>query len=114
MVGGKNAMFTQESISDYYASHVLDKVWNIGVALGHGDHFKFKKTQFLGTDDHVYINKIAKIPSIDIVQYDPATGSFAPYWHTHDDNLNAIDKNTLEAVGETVLATVLSEAKAAQ
>jgi len=38
---------------------------------------------------------------IDIIQYNPQTG-FAPYWHTHDDNIGSIDKNTLFAVGNTL------------
>jgi hypothetical protein len=44
---------------------------------------------------------------IDIIQYNENTG-FAPYWHTHDDNLNAIDKNTLQAVGNTLLNLIFN------
>ena len=58
-------------------------------------------------DDHYYVNTIAKIPTIDIINRSFATQSgFAPYWHTHDDNINIISKNTLQAVGETVLSTI--------
>jgi Zn-dependent M28 family amino/carboxypeptidase len=111
MVGASNAYFTKEAISMYYAPQIVDKVWGIASALGHGNHFVFQQTSHVGEDDHLYINKIANIPSIDIIQYDPATTAFAPHWHTHDDNMDVIDKNTLAAVGETVLATVLREAK---
>ena len=31
-------------------------------------------------------------------------------WHTHDDNMNVIDKKTLRAVGQTVLAVIYKEA----
>ena len=111
MVGAKNARFTKEAISMYYAPDVVDKVWNIASRLGHSNYFSFQQTTHVGEDDHLYINKISKIPSIDIIQFDPATQAFAPHWHTHDDNMSVIDKQTLQAVGETVLATVLEEAK---
>lgn len=110
MVGAKDAYFTKEAISMYYAPHIVDKVWSIASTLGHSKHFVFQETTHVGEDDHLYVNRIAKIPSIDIIQYDPKTRAFAPHWHTHDDNMSVIDKNTLRAVGETVLATVLQEA----
>lgn len=111
MVGAKNARFTKESISMYYAPEIVDMVWDVAARLGHSKHFSMQNTTHVGEDDHLYINKIAKIPSIDIIQYDPSTRAFAPHWHTHDDNMDIIDKGTLKAVGETVLATVLLEAK---
>jgi Zn-dependent M28 family amino/carboxypeptidase len=114
MVGATEAKFAKEAYSMYYAPQIVEKVWHIASELGHGDHFIFQRTAHVGEDDHVYVNKIANIPSIDIIQYDPATGGFAPHWHTHDDTMEVIDKNTLEAVGETVLATVLYEAKQLQ
>lgn len=111
MVGAANARFTKEAISMYYAPHIADKVWDIAGRLGHSKHFSMQHTSHVGEDDHLYINKISKIPSIDIIQYDPSTRAFAPHWHTHDDNLSIIDKSTLGAVGETVLATLLEEVK---
>lgn len=114
MVGAKNAYFTKEAYSRKYAPHVLEKVWNIASTLGHQNHFVFNESEHVGVDDHVYVNKIRRIPSIDIIQYDPNTKAFAPHWHTHQDNMDVIDKNTLGAVGETVLATVLQEAKLLQ
>lgn len=111
MVGAKDAKFTKEYISMYFAPQVVNQVWSIAKALGHGNHFVFQETTHVGEDDHLYVNKIAKIPSIDIIQYDPSTQAFAPHWHTHDDNMEVIDKATLEAVGETVLATVIKESK---
>ena len=111
MVGAQNAYFTKEAYSRKYAPHVLDKVWGIAASLGHQNHFVFNESEHVGVDDHVYVNKIRRIPSIDIIQYDPNTKAFAPHWHTHQDNMEVIDKNTLSAVGETVLATVLQEAK---
>lgn len=109
MVGAANAVFTQESISMYYAPQVVDKVWNVAAKLGYTNYFPFMQTAHVGEDDHLYVNRIAKIPSIDIIQYDANTGAFAPHWHTHEDNMDVIDKNTLKAVGQVVLATVYNE-----
>ena len=44
---------------------------------------------------------------LDIIDTDPNTKSqFGKYWHTHDDNLSAIDKKTLKAVGQTILNVI--------
>jgi len=110
MVGAKNARFAKEAFSRHYAPHIVDRVWQTASLLGHGYYFINRSTSHVGDDDHVYINKILNIPSIDIIQFHPSTGGFAPHWHTHDDNMEVIDKNTLRAVGETVLATIFQEA----
>jgi hypothetical protein len=108
MTGARNATFLKEANSMMYASNVVNKVWNIANQLGFGNYFL---NQLGGgiTDDHVYPNKIANIPSIDIVNTNPATLSFAPHWHTHQDNMDVIDRNTLKAVGQTLLEVIFSE-----
>ena len=35
MVGGKNAKFWQEEVSTYYASNIVDKVWNTAHKIGY-------------------------------------------------------------------------------
>ena len=97
-----------------YAPDVVNKVWNIAYNLGHSKYFIFEEKAFVGEDDHLYVNTLMNIPSIDIIQYDPVSGGFGSYHHTHADKLNIIDKNTLQAVGETVLATVIEEGKSVQ
>ena len=109
MVGAKNATFTREGISMFYASSIVDKVWNIAAKLGYSNYFSFEKTQQI-TDDHLYVNQLANIPSINIIQHDNTTETnFGAYWHTHNDNMDIIDKNTLKAVGQTVLEVVYTE-----
>ena len=109
MVGGKDARFTQEEVSRYYAKPVVDKVWNTASALGYGHLFIFEQTPQL-IDDHRYVNEIIGIPSIDIIHQDPGTeSSFPAIWHTHEDNLEHIRRETLGAVGKTVLAVVYAE-----
>lgn len=109
MVGAENAVFAMEGTSMYYAPDVMQKVWNMGAAIGYSDYFSTERTNAI-TDDHVYINQLRQIPTIDIIQHDPSTSSgFYQYWHTTKDNMKGISKPTLMAVGQTVLTVVRSE-----
>ena len=107
MVGGKNAKFVWEAYSAEYANFVLNHTWGIANELGYGSIFQY---QSIGPiiDDHKYVYDGTKIPMIDIIHYDENNG-FAPYWHTHDDNLESIDKGTLKAVGNTVHHVIFNQ-----
>ena len=109
MVGAHDAKFYQEALSMQYAPAIVRKVWKTAHAIGHGDRFIQETKYFVGIDDHVPINKQLRIPSIDIIQFDPATNAFGPFWHTHDDNMDVISKETLKAVGQTVMEVVWKE-----
>ena len=111
MVGGKEAVFTQEEYSVKFGPKTLKKVWNTAGNLGYGGQFSFQKTPGI-TDDHVYINYLApgRVPTIDIIEHDSSTkNKFYKHWHTHDDKLEHIDRNTLKAVGQTVMHVVYNE-----
>ena len=111
MVGGKDAVFTQEQVSVAYAPQVLKKVWNTASELGYGNQFSYEKTHPI-TDDHLYINVLAqgRVPTIDIIEYDQnSKNKFYKHWHTHEDKLEHIDKNTLKVVGQTVMHVVYNE-----
>ena len=109
MVGGKDAIFTMEGNSLKFAPSVMKKVWNAAAQNGYSSNFSFEETNPI-IDDHVYINKLAGIPCIDIVHYDPETVSnFGKFWHTHNDNMDIIDKKVLKAVGQTLLEVIFKE-----
>ncbi len=109
MVGAPRAQFYREQISEYYAKYVVDMVWEMAEALGYGNYFVNRLGGSI-TDDHLYINQQAGIPSIDIIQFDPNSASgFGSYWHTVNDTMENIDKNTLAAVGNTLLHVVYNE-----
>jgi Zn-dependent M28 family amino/carboxypeptidase len=109
MVGARDAKFYQEALSMQYASSVVNKVWRTASALGYGDRFVRETKYFVGIDDHIPVNKTLRIPTIDIIEYDPATQAFGPYWHTHKDNMDVIDPTTLKAVGQTVMEVIWKE-----
>lgn len=108
MVGAADAVFPKEQFSLAFAPDIVQRVWNTATNLGFDSYF----TPNVGgaiTDDHFYVNKLANIPTIDIIHYTPE-GTFGKYWHTHDDNMSAVDKNTLSAVGTVVLHVIYNEA----
>lgn len=108
MVGSKHAQFFREGGSLEYAPSVVDKVWSTAARLGYTDYFI--KTNVGGiTDDHVFINEIAKIPTIDIVHYQTGVGFFGDYHHSRKDNFSIISKETLSAVGTTLMNVVYYE-----
>jgi glutaminyl-peptide cyclotransferase len=109
MVGATDARFTLEATTMKYAPDIARKIWDIGAQLGYSEVFSTEETNGI-TDDHVYINEIRRIPTIDIIQYDPATTSgFYKNWHTTHDNMEGISRETLRAVGTTVLTAVYNE-----
>lgn len=106
MVGAENARFFREGHSMQYAPRIVDKVWSAAATLGYSDYF-IKADVSAITDDHLFINRIAQIPAIDILHYEPK--GWGDYHHTTKDNMSVISKRTLEVVGRTVLYVVYQE-----
>lgn len=108
MVGAPNAVFYREQISDYLASGVVDKIVRSAADLGYSKQFLNEQGGAV-TDDHLYVNRLAKIPMADIIQFTPQTETgFAHYWHTLDDSMKNISPETLGMVG-SVLAKIIYE-----
>jgi hypothetical protein len=110
MVGGQGAKFYQEGMSKQFAPDVLRRVWRAAAHAGYGSFFP-KKEGGMITDDHIPVNKVARIPTVDIIPYYPdcEQSSFGPTWHTVSDDLAHIDVNTLKAVGQTVIQTIFEK-----
>lgn len=109
MVGAPAPRFGQEEFSVYYAKDVVDKVWNLAYSMGYNNLFVDEPVGGI-TDDHVYVNQLARIPMIDIINrpIDSPTG-FVAHWHTPDDTLDKIDRSTLKSVGQLMLAVIYRE-----
>ena len=110
MVGGVGAKFYREGMSMQYAPEIVKKVWRAAREVGFGSYFP-KEDGGVITDDHVPVNQFAKIPTIGIIPYyaDCQQSSFGPTWHTLADNMENIDKNTLKAVGQTLVQVIYKE-----
>lgn len=110
MVGAEDATFFMEGISMYYAPDITKKVWDVANSLGFSNYFSYTPSGSL-TDDHLYINKIINIPTVDIIHQVPGSeNGFFPYWHTTKDNMDNISRKTLKTVGQTLLAVIRQEA----
>lgn len=106
MVGAKNATFFKEQLSLSKAGNIVEMVWSTARDLGYGKFF-INATGGAFTDDHEYVIKGRNIPCIDIINNDPESNhGFGWYWHTQKDNMENIDRETLHAVGQTVLEVI--------
>lgn len=110
MVGGQGAQFYREGMSMQYAPEIVKKVWRAARQAGYGSFFP-KSDGGMITDDHIPVNQVAKIPCIDIIPYYPSCeqSSFGPTWHTLADDMDHIDRNTLKAVGQTLIQVLFTE-----
>lgn len=109
MVGAEGATFYKEAISMDYAANIVEKVWSTARQLNYGKFFIDKEMGGV-TDDHVPVNEIRRIPSIDIIDYRlEAENGFFHSWHTQKDDMRNISKETLNVVGQTVLEVVYKE-----
>ena len=110
MVGDPSATFPREYFSMQYAGSYVERLWREASKLGYGRYFVQQATYYPITDDHYYVNTIAGIPCLDIIDYKMNTETgFAHWWHTQHDDIQNINKQTLQAVGETVLTTICSK-----
>lgn len=107
MVGTSEPRFTKEEISMGFAQGVMNKMWSCAAALGFGNIFVDEKTSAI-LDDHLYVNQLLHIPTIDVVQNSPHI-SFYEHWHTVNDNLEAVDKNTLKTVATVTLKMIYAD-----
>ena len=110
MVGDPSATFPKEYFSMQYAGAYVERLWREANKLGYGRYFVQQATYYPITDDHYYVNTIASIPCVDVIDYKINTETgFAEWWHTQHDDIQNINKQTLQAVGETVLTTICSK-----
>lgn len=107
MVGAKDAQFPLEAISANYAPFVQKMIWNTASELGYSNYFIPKEGGGI-TDDHLPVIQKANIQMIDIIHLKSGF-DFPSHHHTHQDNLSVIDKNTLKAVGQTLLQVLYQE-----
>ena len=110
MVGGEGSKFYQEGMSLQHAKDIVQKVWSAASTAGYGSLFTSAQGGYI-TDDHVPVNELAQIPCIDIIPYFPdcQQSSFGPTWHTVNDTMEHISKETLRAVGQTLIQVIYSE-----
>lgn len=91
-----------------YAPKIVNKVWTMASRIGYSDYFVKQNVPSI-IDDHVFVNQPGKIPMINIVHYQAGIGFFGDYHHSQKDNMALISKETLKAVGATLLHVIYTE-----
>lgn len=98
-----------EGYSRRTANQAMQKIWKAAHRRGY-DNFFIQSAGGEVTDDHIYVNQFRQIPCVDIIDFNPHTDTgFNPNWHTVNDNMEHIDKATLQAVGQTVMDVIYNE-----
>ncbi|MBR6017878.1 MAG: M28 family peptidase [Paludibacteraceae bacterium] len=103
MIGAPGATFYREYYSEQMAQGYVEKVWRAAADLGYGSMFRNERGGAI-VDDHYYVGSALQIPILDIIHTDGQTGTFPWWWHTQNDDLQQIDRATLQAVGEVVMS----------
>ncbi len=103
MVGDKDAYFPVEGNSHQYAPDIVKMIWTLAEQIG-ADKFVNKDDEAI-YDDHIALNE-AGIRTADIIDLE-LIGADTPmerrnYWHTQNDVMKNIGKDTLKQVGEVI------------
>ena len=109
LVGDKQAVFEREGNSDKFAPTVVNLIWNAAQQInspvfsqeGDGDIY----------DDHIPLNQ-AGLVTADIIDAD-LVGADTPvkrrnYWHSENDNMENISKDTLQQLGDVLTYMIYS------
>ncbi len=114
MVGAADATFYIEGTSTHSAQDVANLVWSTASKIGFSSYFPNEEVNGV-IDDHYFLNQ-AGLRCIDIIDTRPQPAAmglgnylFGSYHHTHKDNIEIIDPNTLLAVGQTVLQVIYNQ-----
>lgn len=101
MIGDADLKIPVESNSMAFAPELVNEIWTIASDLGYGHIFVRKIGQDI-YDDHVPLNQIAGIPSIDIIDFDYRHNG-RNLWHTPKDTPAYCSPYSLKYVGDVLL-----------
>lgn len=102
MVADRNLNIHKERNSVKYAPELVDSVWGTARALGVKE-FIGGRPKHEVQDDHLPLNEIAKIPSIDIIDFDYR------HWHTTKDTPENCSGASLAKVGRVLIAWLAAQ-----
>jgi Zn-dependent M28 family amino/carboxypeptidase len=94
MVGGRDLRIRRDANSTPW---LVDIVWGAAARLGHGAVFVNELTSI--DDDHIPFLR-AGIPAVDVIDLDYHA------WHTADDTLENVHPDSLQIVGDVILAAL--------
>jgi hypothetical protein len=85
-----------------HAENLVREIWSVAADL---DIVEFRpEIRHEIRDDHLPLINIAKIPSVDIIDFDyPTIADNNAYWHTQKDTPENCSAESLEKVGRVLL-----------
>jgi hypothetical protein len=92
MIGDKDLTITLPPDSP---RELINAILQAAETLGVRDRFSFYERNVY--DDHVPLNSVARIPTIDLIDFD------YPPWHTADDTLDKLGPESLQTIGAVTL-----------
>ncbi len=98
MIGDADLQIPMEANSD---AMLNAEIWEIGAGLGYSDYF-IPQVKYRILDDHIPFLQ-AGIPAVVLIDFD------YPYWHTVADTADKVSPQSLQVVGDTLLAWLLSK-----
>lgn len=111
LVGDKDAKFSFDPLSLSSHEPLLRSIWGIAKDLGFSSQFNTETGNGVADDHEMLINSgIKSINIIDVqlvgnIDMNPRR----KYWHTSKDNMDNIGKETLYAVGQTLLTFIYTK-----
>ncbi len=108
MVGGVNAIFPKEGYSMQFAPNLVNEIWSIAEEFEYDNLFIDERGGRI-SDDHIVVEQLTGIPMINIIHHrldESGNVNFPPYWHTQEDNLDIIDEDVMQAVGDVLLELI--------
>ena len=106
MIADKEQHFPIEQFSIQQAPEVVQVIWKLANDLGY-PQFENKIGPAV-MDDHYYLYKYAKIPAIDIIDFDYPNKEIN-YWHTIQDIPENCSIESLEVVGNVITQFIYSQ-----
>lgn len=97
MIGDTDLQIYYERNSD---EAIREDIWSAADDLGYEDIF-IKKERYSMLDDHTPFLD-AGVPAVDLIDFD------YPFWHTTEDTADKVSPQSLQAVGDTITAWLLS------
>ncbi len=99
MIGDADLQVYYEANSD---ETLRTEIWDTAAELGYADIF-IPTVRHSMLDDHTPFIELG-VPSVLLIDFD------YPYWHTLEDTLDKVSAQSLQAVGDTMLAWMLRRA----
>jgi glutaminyl-peptide cyclotransferase len=102
MIADKELELYFEGNSVQYAPKLAQSIWGVAKELGVKEFIPEQRHHI--RDDHLPLNSIARIPTVDIIDFDyPNVNVGNIYWHTEKDLPENCSAESLEKVGRVLL-----------